>query len=101
MRLLLAQHPRQLTPIRCAPSTIAQLHRYFEEVVLENSLGALVIESLPQIAERSARETTRVRDLVHSCEERFLVCRRRRCPVAIDVDERQSEPRGDCARATA
>ena len=69
---LLAQHPRQLTPIRCAPSTIAQLHRYFEEVVLENSLGALVIESLPQIAERSARETTRVRDLVHCAKDVFL-----------------------------
>src|SRR6267378_1341119 len=44
---LLAQHPRQLTALRCAPSTIAQLHGYFEEVVLENNLGALVIESLP------------------------------------------------------
>ena len=27
---LLAQHPRQLMPVPCAASTIAQLHRYFE-----------------------------------------------------------------------
>jgi diguanylate cyclase (GGDEF)-like protein len=69
---LLAQHPRQLTPIRCAPSTIAQIHRYFEEVVLENSLSALVIENLPKAEERSARETTRVRQLVHCAKNVFL-----------------------------
>lgn len=51
---LLAQHHKQLTPIRCANSTIAQLHRYFEEVVLENNLSALVIESLPVSSSRSA-----------------------------------------------
>jgi diguanylate cyclase (GGDEF)-like protein len=70
---LLAQHPRQLTALRCAPSTIAQLHSYFEEVVLENSLGALVIESLPTNEERSAREITRVRDLVQAAKNVFLV----------------------------
>jgi diguanylate cyclase (GGDEF)-like protein len=69
---LLAQHPRQLTPIRCAPSTIAQIHRYFEEVVLENSLSALVIENLPKVEERSARETTRIRELVHCAKNVFL-----------------------------
>jgi len=69
---LVAQHPRQLTPIRCAPSTIAQLHRYFEEVVLENNLGALVIESLPKTEERSARETSRVRALVQAASNVFL-----------------------------
>src|SRR4030095_16531953 len=69
---LLAQHPRQLTPLRCAPSTIAQLHRYFEEVVLENGLGALVIQSLPRVEQRSARETNRVRDLINVAENVFL-----------------------------
>ncbi len=44
---LLAQHSRQVTPVRCAEQTIAQLHRYFEDVVLENNLAALVVESLP------------------------------------------------------
>src|SRR5260370_3070541 len=69
---LLAQHPRQLTSLRCAPSTISQLHRYFEDVVLENNLGALVIESLPTMEERSAREITRVRDLVQAAANVFL-----------------------------
>ena len=69
---LLAHHSRQVTPVRCAPSTIAQLHRYFEEVVLENSLTALVIESLPTVAERSGREITRVRDLVETAQNVFL-----------------------------
>ena len=69
---LLAQHPRQLTPLRCAPSTINQLHRYFEEVVLENSLGALVIESLPKVEERTAPETTRMRELVQAAKNVFL-----------------------------
>ncbi|HSB27609.1 MAG TPA: sensor domain-containing diguanylate cyclase [Pyrinomonadaceae bacterium] len=69
---LLAQHARQLTPVRCAPSTIAQLHRYFEEVVLENELGALVVESIPQVEERSSREATRVRELLKTAAEVFL-----------------------------
>ena len=30
---LLTQHARQLTSVRCAEQTIAQLHRYFEDVV--------------------------------------------------------------------
>jgi diguanylate cyclase (GGDEF)-like protein len=60
---LLAQHPRQLTPVRCAEPTIVQLHRYFEDVVLENNLAALVVESLLPEAQRSLREITRVREV--------------------------------------
>jgi diguanylate cyclase (GGDEF)-like protein len=70
---LLAQHPRQLTSVRCAESTIAQLHRYFEDVVLENSLGALVIESLPTSVDRSAREVTRVKELGRVAQSSFLL----------------------------
>jgi diguanylate cyclase (GGDEF)-like protein len=69
---LLAQHHKQLTPIRCADSTIAQLHRYFEEVVLENNLSALVIESLPVSSSRSAREVARVKDLARVAQNTFL-----------------------------
>lgn len=69
---LLAQHPRQLTPVRCAHSTIAQLHRYFEDVVLENNLGALIIEGLPLAAKRSSREITRVRDLARAGRRTFF-----------------------------
>ena len=66
---LLAQHPRQLTPVRCAEPTIVQLHRYFEDVVLENNLAALVVESLLPESERPMRDIARVRDV--GCSARF------------------------------
>ena len=69
---LLAQHARQLTPVRCAHSTIAQLHRYFEDVVLENNLNALVIESLPATAKRTPREIARVRNLARNGRRTFF-----------------------------
>src|SRR5882672_209657 len=69
---LLAQHPRQLMPVRCAGSTIAQLHRYFEDVVLENSLGALVVESLPPSAGRPARDFARIEELDKTAKNMFL-----------------------------
>jgi diguanylate cyclase (GGDEF)-like protein len=69
---LLAQHARQLTPVRCAHSTIAQLHGYFEDVVLENNLTALVIEGLPIAGKRSARELTRMRDLADGGRRTFF-----------------------------
>jgi len=70
--VLLAQHPRQLTPVRCAYSTIVQLHRYFEDVVLENNLNALVIENLPLALKRPAREKSRVRDLARGERRAFF-----------------------------
>ena len=69
---LLAQHARQLTSVRCAHQTIAQLHRYFEDVVLENNLSALVIESLPHVAERPMREVARVRDIGRAARHAFF-----------------------------
>ena len=72
---LLTQHARQLTPVRCAHSTIAQLHRYFEDVVLENNLGALVIESLPLAAKRPNRERSRFRELARGGRRAFFFVR--------------------------
>src|SRR3712207_4662274 len=69
---LLAQHPRQLTPMRCADQTIAQLHRYFEDVVLENNLAALVVESLPLQVERSPRSAERVVKVVRAARHAFF-----------------------------
>jgi diguanylate cyclase (GGDEF)-like protein len=60
---LLAQHPRQLTSVRCAEPTIVQLQRYFEDVVLENNLAALVVESLLPETQRSMRDIARVREM--------------------------------------
>jgi diguanylate cyclase (GGDEF)-like protein len=69
---LLAQHPRQLMPVPCAGSTIAQLHRYFEDVVLENNLGALVVESLPTSPVRPARDIARLQELDRAARNFFL-----------------------------
>jgi hypothetical protein len=69
---LLAQHARQLTSVRCAEQTIVQLHRYFEDVVLENNLGALVIESLPEKKERSMRDVSRVREIGKTAYRAFF-----------------------------
>jgi diguanylate cyclase (GGDEF)-like protein len=72
---LLTQHLRQLAPVRCAQSTIAQLHKYFEDVVLENNLSALVIESLPQAAKRTNHEKARFRELARGGRRAFFFVR--------------------------
>src|SRR6266852_3654432 len=69
---LLAQHSRQLTPVSCAGSTIAQLQRYFEDVVLENNLAALVVESLPASAARPPRDVTRIKELDNAAKNFFM-----------------------------
>ncbi|HEX8129624.1 MAG TPA: DICT sensory domain-containing protein, partial [Pyrinomonadaceae bacterium] len=69
---LLSQHARQLTPMRCADQTIAQLHRYFEDVVLENNLAALVVESLPLQVERSPRSAERVLKVGRAARHAFF-----------------------------
>jgi diguanylate cyclase (GGDEF)-like protein len=70
---LLRQHPRQLNPVGCARTTIAQLHRYFEDVVLENNLNALVIESLPATGKPSPREKVRIRELAKINRSTFFL----------------------------
>jgi diguanylate cyclase (GGDEF)-like protein len=69
---LLAQHPRQLTPVRCAEPTIVQLHRYFEDVVLENNLAALVVESLLPETQRSLRDIARAREVGQAAHRAFF-----------------------------
>jgi diguanylate cyclase (GGDEF)-like protein len=69
---ILAHHSRQVIPLRCAEQTIAQLHRYFEDVVLENNLAALVVESLPLSAQRPMRDRTRVRVIAAAASRAFF-----------------------------
>src|SRR4030095_8068058 len=69
---LLAQHPRQLMPVPCTGSTIAELHRYFEDVVLENNLSALVVENLQTSAERPPRDIARLEELAKRAKNLFL-----------------------------
>jgi diguanylate cyclase (GGDEF)-like protein len=49
-----------------------QLHRYFEDVVLENNLAALVVESLLPEAQRSLREVARVREVGQLARHAFF-----------------------------
>lgn len=70
---LLAQHSRQLTPVRCADSTISLLSRYFKDVVLENNLSALVIESLPTSRERLPSEIVRLEEVGAVALSSFLM----------------------------
>jgi diguanylate cyclase (GGDEF)-like protein len=69
---LVTQHARQLTPVRCAEQTIAQLHRYFEDVVLENNLAALVVESLPTKTERTQRTMEHIMALGRAARHAFF-----------------------------
>src|SRR5436190_21211270 len=70
---LLAQHSRQLTPVRCAEHTISQLHRYLQDVVLENMLSALVVESFPFVAQRAPREQVRLREIGNAAQSSFFL----------------------------
>jgi diguanylate cyclase (GGDEF)-like protein len=69
---LLAQHSKQLTSVSCTGSTIAQLQRYLEDVVLENNLNALVVEGLPASPQRPAREIARIKELDQAAGNLFL-----------------------------
>jgi diguanylate cyclase (GGDEF)-like protein len=42
--VLTAQHREEFAPVRCNEQTVSRLVRYFEDVVTENKLSALVIE---------------------------------------------------------
>jgi diguanylate cyclase (GGDEF)-like protein len=70
---LLGQHSRQLKPVHCARSTIAHLHRYFEDLVLENNLNALVIESVPSVNKASVREKARMRNIARWSRRAFFL----------------------------
>ena len=86
---LLAQHSRQLTPVRCAEHTTSQLHRYLEDVVLENKLSALVVASLPLVARRSAREQARLRELGSIAQSSFFLVGDRDPLISLE-ERRQS-----------
>src|SRR5947207_15076792 len=42
--VLTAQHREEFAPVRCNEQTVSRLVRYFEDVVTENRLSALVIK---------------------------------------------------------
>jgi diguanylate cyclase (GGDEF)-like protein len=90
---LLAQHPRQLTPVRCAEPTIVQLHRYFEDVVLENNLAALVVESLLPESQRSLRDIARAREVGQSAHQAFFFLSSDDALNSVELSDEESERR--------
>lgn len=70
---LLSQHARTLKPVRYTEPMTTQLQSFFEEVVLENSLEALVVESLPLRAARKMREVERVRRIGKTARYPFFL----------------------------
>src|ERR1700755_1614274 len=90
---LLAQHPRQLTPVRCAEPTIVQLHRYFEDVVLENNLAALVVESLLPESQRSLRDLARAREVGQSAHRAFFFLSPDDALNSVELSDEESEHR--------
>jgi len=84
---LLAQHSKQLTPVRCGGHTISQLHRYLEEVILDNKLGALLVQSFPFATKRTARELKRVRELGLVADSSFFLVGKDDPLVALGSDK--------------
>lgn len=69
---LLSQHTRTLKPMRYTEAMTLQLQSFFEEVVLENSLRALVVENLPLRRTRAMREIERVRRIGNTARYSFF-----------------------------
>lgn len=70
---LISQHSRTLHPVLHTEQMTEQLHCFFESVVLDNSLPALVIESLPRRRERPWREVDRMRAMGRSARYPFYL----------------------------
>lgn len=67
--VLANQHSEEFAPVRCNEQTLTRLVRYFEDVVIENKLAALVIEgrcldgTAPREAERASKLAEKARHL--------------------------------------
>ncbi|MEK6284713.1 MAG: sensor domain-containing diguanylate cyclase [Acidobacteriota bacterium] len=69
--VLTDQHREEFAPVRCNEQTVSRLVRYFEDVVTENKLPALVIEGRCLSGEPS-RETTRLANLASASRRVYL-----------------------------
>jgi hypothetical protein len=94
-KALLSQHARTLKPMRYAEPMTAQLQTFFEEVVVENKLRALVVESLPLRPMRSMREIERIPHQQNCAVSLFSDFARRRLGKLV------SQQPDDCARQNA
>jgi diguanylate cyclase (GGDEF)-like protein len=69
--VLSSQHGDQFTPVRCNEQTLKRLVRYFEDVVTENKLSAMVLEGRCLDGD-AARETERFARLVRTARHVYL-----------------------------
>jgi diguanylate cyclase (GGDEF)-like protein len=70
-QVLAIQHGDEFAPFRCNAQTLERLVRYFEDVVIENRLHALVIEGR-RFASDARRETDRLKKLCRHARRVYL-----------------------------
>jgi diguanylate cyclase (GGDEF)-like protein len=71
--VLLTQHREEFAPVRCNAQTASRLVRYFEDIVTENRIAALVVEGRCLNGDL-LRETGRLSSLVASSRRTYLFC---------------------------
>jgi diguanylate cyclase (GGDEF)-like protein len=71
--VLADQHREEFAPVRCNEQTASRLVRYFEDVVTENRISALVIEGRCLNGDQ-LRESERLARLVASSRRTYLFC---------------------------
>ncbi|HLF84770.1 MAG TPA: sensor domain-containing diguanylate cyclase [Blastocatellia bacterium] len=69
--VLTDQHREEFAPVRCNEQTVSRLVRYFEDVVTENKLSALVIESRC-LSGNPSREINRLSTLAAAARRVYL-----------------------------
>jgi diguanylate cyclase (GGDEF)-like protein len=84
--MLIDQHREEFSPVRCNEQTASRLARYFEDIVTENKISALVIEGRCLNGDL-LRETGRLARLVASSRRTYLFCCNSGC------NERTWDPR--------
>lgn len=77
--VLTDQHREEFAPVRCSEQTVARLVRYFEDVVTENKLSALVIEGRCLNGDTS-REKERLASLSAAARRVYLFSCDSGCP---------------------
>lgn len=79
-QVLTQQHREEFAPLRCNEQTMLRLARYFEDLVTENKLSALVIEGRCPNG-HSLREPERLARVAAIARRLYLFCCDRKCGV--------------------
>lgn len=78
--VLTRQHGEDLAPLRCNEQTVLRLTRYFEDLVTEHKLSALVIEGRC-LNGHASREPERLAKLAAIARRLYVFCCDDRCPA--------------------